>query len=78
MQSLDNLLETLESPQVDEPTEDASSSEGTAAHPVGSESEAASGAGSAKPSNGGRTEAGVMEQQQQRAPRFQGFVGELH
>lgn len=82
MQSLDNLLESLENPQADESTPNPSPTDGISAHQaqaqfVESDSEAASGTGSATLAHGGRTEPGVMGLQQ-RAPHFQGFVGELH
>lgn len=82
MQSLDNLLESLEGPQADIAMPDASSSDSVSAHqaraqPAEFESEAASGTSSATLVHDGRTEPGNIGLQQH-APRFQGFVGELH
>ena len=82
MQSLDNLLESFQSPQADESIPDASSSDDMSAHQAQaqyaeSDSEAAGGTSSATLGHGGTTEPGIMGLQQ-RAARFQGFVGELH
>lgn len=82
IQSLDNLLNSLENPQANEPIPDRSFIDSDAAdqtppQPADSELAAATGAGSATMAHAGRTEPGSIGLQQ-RAPRFQGLVGELH
>ena len=81
MQSLDNLLNSLENPQTDNSVSEESFIESDAAHetapqPADSELAAATGAGPAMVADIGRTEPGSIGLQQ-RAPRFQGLVGEL-
>ena len=81
MQSLDNLLESLESPQADKSVPNTRSSDGIsthqeqAQHPE-SDIEAASGTSSAALVPDSRTGPGIMGLPQ-RASWFQGFVGEL-
>lgn len=82
MQSLDNLLNSLENPQADNSVPEESFLESDAAHqtepqPADSELAAATGAGSAMVADVGRTVPGSIGLQQ-RAPRFQGLVGELN
>lgn len=81
MQSLDNLLESLESPQADESVPDTRLSDSISTHQElaqhpDSDIEAASGISSATLVPDARTEPGIMGLLQ-RAPWFQGFVGEL-
>ena len=82
MQSLNNLLESLDSHHADSSSADASARTGNSAHqaqaqPVELEPEVASRTSPATLVPDGRTEPGVTGWQQH-APRFQGFVGELH
>ena len=72
MQSLDNLLDSLESPEPDRPIP-ATDIVVESAQP---EAKAASLGGPAQLSHDGRIHTGAFEQQQQYAPRSPGYIGE--